>query len=204
MKTKHQLIHNVALVCLIAGIGASAPTIRAENTPAKEKAQLPFTIYDEKGGTNNHYVASGWMGNTKGLKMDEGCTNNPHGGKTCFRFEYSEAGDWAGIVWQDPANDWGDQPGGWNLDGAKKLTFWARGDKGGETVTFKFGVLGPDKKYADSMTGESGALKLTSNWTEYNIDLAGKDMTRIKTGFVWSLTGQGSPVVFYLDDIRFE
>jgi hypothetical protein len=36
------------------------------------------------------------------------------------------------------------------------------------------------------------------------IDLEGKDLTRIKTGFVWTLAGQGAPVVFYLDDIRFE
>jgi len=30
------------------------------------------------------------------------------------------------------------------------------------------------------------------------------DLTRIKTGFVWSLTGQGSPAVFFVDDLRFE
>ena len=113
-------------------------------------------------------------------------------------------GLWAGIVWQDPANDWGDQPGGFNLTGAKKLKFWARGDKGGESVSFKFGVLGTDKKYSDSATGAINDLKLTKEWTEYSIDLAGKDLARIKTGFVWTVDGQGSPVVFFLDDIRLE
>ena len=52
--------------------------------------------------------------------------------------------------------------------------------------------------------GETGEVKLTKEWKEYTVELAGKDLTRIKTGFVWTLPGQGSPVVFFLDDIRFE
>jgi hypothetical protein len=193
----------LVMVCVLGGLCASVQTTRAEDAPAAT-AKLPFTVFDEKGSTNNHYIASGWMGNTQGIKLDEGCMVNPHGGNTCIRVEYSESGNWAGVVWQDPANDWGDQPGGWNLTGAKKLKFWARGDKGGEAVTFKFGVLGSDKKNFDSATGENGPVKLTKEWQEYSIDLSGKDLRRIKTGFVWTLAGQGSPVVFFLDDIRFE
>jgi hypothetical protein len=52
------------------------------------------------------------------------------------------ADQWGGVVWQHPANDWGDANGGFNLTGAKKLTFWARGEKGGEKVSFEFGLLG--------------------------------------------------------------
>jgi len=199
----NQFIRYLAAGCIIAGLGTGVQSGRADDT-LPPKVKLPFVVYDEKGSTNNHYSSSGWMGNTKAVKMDEGCTNNPHGGKTCLRFEYSAAADWAGVVWQDPANDWGDQAGGYDLTGAKKLKFWARGDQGEETVTFKFGILGPDKNYPDSASGDSGAIKLTKEWTEYTIDLGGKDLTHIKTGFVWSLAGQGQPVVFYLDDIRFE
>jgi hypothetical protein len=65
-------------------------------------------------------------------------------------------------------------------------------------------VLGLDKKFPDSATGSVGPIKLTKEWLEYSIDLAGKDLTRIKTGFLWTLDGQGTPVVFFLDDIRFE
>ncbi|MGA2176837.1 MAG: hypothetical protein ABSH38_17825 [Verrucomicrobiota bacterium] len=204
MKTKHQLIRGLAAVCVLAGLGADVQNVRCQDAAATKGVKLPFTVYDEKGSTNNHFFPSGWMGSTKGIKMDEGCSANPHAGKTCLRFEYTESGDWAGIVWQDPANDWGDQPGGWNLTGARKLTFWARGENGGETVTFKFGILGPDKKYPDSTGGQLDSLKLTKEWKEYSIDLAGKDLTHIKTGFVWTLRGQGQPVAFYLDDIRFE
>jgi hypothetical protein len=201
---KQQLIRNLVAAWVVANLGVGVQRLRAEDAPPDKKVKLPFFVFDEKGSANNHYVPSGWIGNAKGTKMDDGFATNPHKGKTCLRVEYNEPGEWAGVVWQDPANDWGEQPGGFNLTGAKKLKFWARGDKGGETVSFKFGVLGSDKKYADSATGEISAVKLTREWQEHTIDLDAKDLTRIKTGFVWSLPGQGSPVVFFLDDIRFE
>lgn len=177
-----------------------APAADAPNTPVK----LPFVVYDEKGSPNNHFFASGWMGNPSAITADEGCTNQPHSGLTCARFEYHAPAQWGGVVWQDPANDWGDLTGGYNLTGAHKLSFWARGDHGGETVHFKFGVLGADKKFPDSATGETEDLVLTPAWKAYSMDLTGRDLSRIKTGFVWTLTGQGHPVVFYLDDIRYE
>jgi len=204
MHSQKSFIRSSAAAFVLFALGATVLPLQAQDAPAAKGVKLPFVVYDEKGSANNHYIPSGWMGNAKGTKMEDGCTNNPQAGKTCLRVEYSAPGEWAGIVWQDPANDWGDQPGGWNLTGAKKLKFWARGEKGGETVSFKFGILGSDKKHSDSATGETGEVKLTNEWQQYSIDLAGNDLTRIKTGFVWSLTGQGSPAVFFLDDLRFE
>jgi len=204
MKTNKPLVFSLATICLLSGLCPGIQRAHAEDSPAATVAKLPFTIYAEKGEANNHFIPSGWMGHAKSLKMDEAWTNNPHAGKNCLRFDYLESADWAGIVWQDPANDWGDQPGGYNLTGAKKLTFWARGEKGGEVINFKFGVLGADKKYPDTDSGESGAIKLTKDWQAHAIDLTGKDLTRIKTGFGWTLAGQGAPVTFYVDDIRFE
>jgi len=204
MKNRLPLFIHFVVGCIFAGICASVQTTRAGDTPAASATKPPLTVYDDQDSTNNHYIPAGWMGNTAAIKMDIGYTTNPHGGKTCMRFEYSAADNWGGVVWQDRANDWGDQPGGGILTGHKKLTFWARGDKGGETVDFKFGILGSDKKYSDSATGETGDVQLTKEWKKYVIDLTGKDLSRIKTGFVWTLAGQGSPVVFFLDDIRYE
>jgi hypothetical protein len=193
-----------AFALIVLGLCAAFQFLCAEEAAMAKAVKLPFTVFDENGSKSNHFVTSGWMGNTKGIRSDDNCTNNPHAGKTCLRFEYTEAADWAGIVWQDQAGDWGELPGGWNLTGAKKLKFWARGGKGGEIVTFKYGVLGSDKKYSDSSSGELDDVRLSKDWKEYSIDLDGKDLTRIKTGFVWSLSGQGLPVVFFLDDIRYE
>ena len=92
---------------------------------------------------------------------------------------------------------------GLDLTGAKKLTFWARGENGGEKVSFSYGLL--DKaNYPDSSKGEIKDAELTKEWKQYTIDLSGKDLSQIKTPFAWILGAKGDPITFYLDDIKFE
>lgn len=167
------------------------------------KAKLPLVVYDEGTQTDLPYTPSGYMGNTGAIKMDMNSPDHPHTGKTCLEVTYTASDNWGGVVWQDPANDWGDRPGGQNLSGAKALTFWARGAQGGEVVTFQFGLLGKDKTYSDTASGKLDKVALTKDWKQYTIDLTGKDLSRIKTGFCWVVAGQGHPVQFSLDDIRY-
>jgi hypothetical protein len=189
------------------GAAVANVPLRIKGTPAVRKgkpAKLPLVIYDEAEREGAPYAPSGWMGNGKAMKMDAECKDNPHTGKTCIRIEYQAKDAWAGIVWQSPANDWGAKAGGWDVSGAKHLKFWARGESGGEVVSFSFGVIGRDKRYFDTASGKIEKVELTKDWKEYTIELSDKDLTRIKSGFSFSLAGQGRPVVFYLDDIRFE
>ena len=118
------------------------------------------------------------------------------------RFEADKG--WGGVVWQSPEGDWGDRGGGYDLTGATKLTFWARGEKGGEVVTFAYGILPREKKFFDTGTSKLDLVKLTREWQRFEIPVAGQDLTRIKTGFVWTVASPGQPVTFYLDDIRLE
>ena len=165
-------------------------------------ARLPLVLL---GGDAKQkpYFPSGWMGNVKAIRMDPDCTENPHSGKTCLKVTYKDPAGWGGVVWQHPANDWGDKPGGYDLSQARQLSFWARGREGGEKVKFGYGTLGIEKKYHDSSKAER-EVPLTSAWKQYTFDLGKKDLSRIKTGFLWSLGGQGKPVTFYLDDIRYK
>jgi hypothetical protein len=166
------------------------------------KAQLPLVIHGD-GSPDSGYAPSGWMGNTQAIKLDEKCATQPHSGPTCIKVQYTGTGNWAGVAWQSPAGDWGNEPGGQDLSGATKLTWWARGEKGGEKVEFKFGILGPDKKFSDTASG-STTVELTRDWKPYTIDLAGKDLSRIKTPFCWVIAGRSEPITFYIDDLRFE
>ena len=164
------------------------------------KASLPLVLTPETGAAP--YDASGFMGNTGAIGM-ETSTDDPHGGKTALKVDYKAADNWGGVVWQSPANDWGDKPGGLNLSGAKKLTFWARGAKGGEKVTFGAGLIGRDKPFYD--TGQAKTeVTLTPAWKQYEIDLSGQDLTRIKSGFYWTAAAGGAPFTFYLDDVKYE
>ena len=83
----------------------------------------------------NHFFPSGWMGDTQDLKCSTAYIDDRDDlGKTCMRVTYLAKGKktWAGIIWQNPPNNWGNLKGGYNLRGAKQVSFWARGEKGGE------------------------------------------------------------------------
>jgi hypothetical protein len=170
---------------------------------AAKKAALPLVIYSEA-GQPQPYVPSGYMGNTGAIKMDPACTVQPHSGKTCLKVSYTAKDNWGGVVWQNPANNWGTKPGGLNLTGAKKLTFWARGSRGGEVVGFAFGLISSDKPYHDTGKGHLDKVTLTKTWKQYAIPVTGQNMSRIVTGFVWTLGAAGAPITFYLDDIRYQ
>lgn len=168
-------------------------------------AALPAIVYGGSSSAAALWAPTGWMGNTAAIKVDPVWKDNPHSGTACLRCEYTAADGWGGVAWQSPAQDWGDQAGGWNLAGAKRLAFWARGEHGGEVVSFEYGILGGDKKYPDSSHGKLADIVLTANWKRYEIPVANQDLGDIKTGFVWTVKG-GSfvPITFYLDDIQWE
>jgi hypothetical protein len=122
-----------------------------------------------------------------------------------YTAEGKENNGWAGLYWQNPPNNWGSRPGGFNLNGARRLVFKARGEKGGEVVDeFKVGGISGD--YADSGSASNGPVTLAKDWKEYEIDLKGQELSSISGGFCWTMSREQNPngAVFYLDDIRFE
>ena len=149
------------------------------------------------------FEPSDWMGNRENIVMDDRWATGSHSGSTCLKIQYTKPDGWGGVVWQNPPGDWGDRAGGYDLSGAKKLSFWARGERGGEKVKFGVGLIGDDKPYRDSMKIDA-EFPLTQDWKQYEFKLAGRDLSRIKSGFFWTLAAQGENVVFYLDDIQFE
>jgi Glycosyl hydrolases family 2, TIM barrel domain len=189
-----------------AGGAATAVVPLDVNDPSAVSAGRPVTLPLKVYGADASapYAWSGWMGDNASLALDLHCADNPHSGAECMKLQFKSPTGFGGIVAQDPPNDWGDQPGGLNLTGATKLTFWARGETGGEAVSFKMGILGSDKKYPDSDHAELPDVSLTSDWKQYSIDLSGKNLARIKTGFVWVVAANGKPITFYLSDIQYE
>jgi len=167
-----------------------------------------FDIYTEKKAKENHYAPSGWMGDFKSIRFSDGWPKNAHSGSTCIKITYDptkqSAQGWAGIYWQEPANNWGNQPG-FDVTGATKLTFWIRGEKGGEVISDIF-VGGIDGVYPDTASVAVGPIDLSTEWEKFEINLEGQDLSSIAGGFGWSTSASENPdgVVFYLDDIRFE
>jgi len=112
---------------------------------------------------------------------------------------------WAGVYWLYPGNQWGRKQAGFDLTGAKKLTFWARGEVGGEVIQeFKMG--GVSGKFRDSDTAGIGPVVLTPEWQQYEVPLEGVNLSYISGGFCWStnLDRNRNGCTFYLDDIAYE
>ena len=183
------------------GAAASVP-IKVDGPAGPVRIEMPLAVYADDAGAP--WAPSGWMGTYQALAMDAECTDSPRSGETCLRFTYDQPGMWVGVAWQHPVNDWGDEPGGFDLTGARKLTFWARGAEGGEKIDFSVGILGEDRPYPDTVKAEAKGVKLKKKWKRYSISLKGEDLSRVKTPFAWAMAGRGRPVTFYLDDIRFE
>jgi len=143
------------------------------------------------------------------LTMSGAYTPTPHGNGPCLRVTYKASGPkgWAGIYWQDPPNNWGDVPGraGYDLRGATRLTFWGKGEGGGERV-HEFRVGGIVGRYPDSDVATLSNIRLTREWKQYTIDLSKKDLRHIIAGFglfVNKAENSGGATI-YLDDILFE
>jgi len=193
----------------VASIPRMVPRIRPKVTPQallrpEGPQTFPFRLYGDCDDGMFPYYPYGWMGNIDAIDLNECWEENPHSGSTCMRFEYNAVGRWAGVAWQDPANNWGDVPGGYNLTGAKKLTFWVRGETGFERAEFKVGLLGIGKKYNDTAKRTLGKVQLYKEWHQYTISVEGMNMGRMITAFLWIVEGGPRPVVFYIDDIQYE
>ena len=180
----------------------------------KEEAgvNFPFYVYADAVSLDNHFIPSGWMpaSAARDLRLHNNWKNYPFSGESCIRIEYkNESGTrWAGIYWQEPANNWGTVPkAGLDLQGATKLTFWARGDKGGEVINeFKVGGISSGE-YVDSDSASFGPVQLGTDWRKYEIDLRGKDLSYVIGGFCWATNidvNNPEGIIFYLDEIAYE
>jgi hypothetical protein len=109
---------------------------------------------------------------------------------------------WAGIYWQYPNGNWGDEPGK-SLVGARAISFSARGDRGGELVEFKSGGL-RDKRYRDSFEKSLGVVVLSDHWTQFVIDLSNVDLSSVIGSFAWSASAAENrgDLHFYLADLE--
>ena len=166
------------------------------------KTYLPVSVYEDSFEAMP-WAPSGWMGAVESLSLDGDYSENPHEGNASIKMRYEGKFRWVGVAWQNPADNWGEQDGGFDLSGAAALELWARGEYGGEKISIGVGLLGADTSYPDSGQTKKEGIVLSREWQRYRLPLKGVDLSSIKTGFVVTLAGRRTPVTIYLDSIRF-
>ena len=209
MLVMKKLVSLLLLSLVVAsGVSFAAPKFKAKDKKSVSSFK-EFKVYVQDASKENHFIPSGWMGDTGDLGCNLACLESPKKEKSCIKISYSakktQGQGWAGIFWQNPANNWGDKKGGYDLTGATKLTFWARGAKGGEKIA-EFKVGGITGEYPDSDSASIESIVLTKEWREYTIDLKGKDLSYVVGGFCFALSKKDNPngCVFYLDNISYK
>ena len=188
-----------------------------------------FDVYTDDGAAGNHFFALGMMPDeTAGVTMDLESRNSPYSGATCIKCTYEPARPhWGGFYFLNgtlegdettPQLNWGTKPdAGVNLEGADRVTFWARGAKGGERVQFFVGGVGwkcdykgnsvtSDAAYPDSLPKiTTGYVTLSNTWQKYSIDVRGKNLKNVLGGFGWAADSQRNrnrEIAFFIDDIK--
>lgn len=172
--------------------------------------KTPFAVYTDAVSDDNYFQPTGYMGdfekNEGDNPVNRNCTEFPQSGESCVKIKYTPGFyGWAGVYWQYPINNWGESPGYTINNSASKLTFWARGERGGEWAEFKVG--GITGSWPDSINPPiSKYIVLSKEWKEYSIDLKGKDLSHIIGGFAWVTNEIQNPngSTIYLDNIKYE
>jgi len=176
---------------------------------AMDRYHKKFYVYTNKDEGGNHFYPSGFMGNIRSIDINTNWVSDPYEGTSCIRVVFTAGDDpRAGLYWQEPENNWGTIPNaGYDLTGATEISFFAKGEKGGEKVEFFVG--GIDGKHPDSLSNkistDIGIISLESGWREYKIDLTSKDLTHVIGGFGFVLQSTDNPngATFYIDNIGY-
>lgn len=156
-----------------------------------------------------YYRPTGWMGDgrqdTTYLSVEDVVVEIEGQTVPALKIVYRPGGPegWAGIYWQHPENNWGAERG-LNLQGAKRISFYARGEEGSEIAEFKSGgTRDPDLPNHDSFETSLGPLVLPVDWKRYEISLAGKDLSNVIGAFAWTSKAPSTkPRTIYLAELQ--
>ncbi len=179
-----------------------------------------FYVYEDEASAGNHFTIYTAFQNDSHSIIDSNCRSSPQSGLTCIKCTFDAWISWDGFSMQNgvllngsnlPQANWGTYPNaGYNLTGSTEIKFWARGETGGETLSFfafglGVGVPSPPP-FPDSWPQVSITVTLTAIWQQYIISLPSfGNLSYIQQGFGWTATNYANPqnITFYLDEIYY-
>lgn len=188
------------------GIASTAILVSDEDANNRKfkvpKVELPFVVYDD-GDQPQPYIASGYMGNFDAMEVNLNYKQDVYSGTSAIQIKYNSSKGWYGLAFVDPANDWGDILGGYDISGAKTFSFWAKASIPNVNATIGFGLIEQDKPYPDS-TKKSIEIELTTEWKKYTIKTKNLDLSCIRSGLVLFSSAKIFSHEIYLDEVIFE
>ena len=93
------------------------------------RPRMPISIYEER-FDHMPWAASGVMGSTRSLHIDDQSTEFVYEGSTSLKVSYTGRRGWAGLAWQDPPNNWGEMEGRFRHDRCGRIRILGARRKG--------------------------------------------------------------------------
>jgi hypothetical protein len=202
--------------------GAQTPRYGKIKDSNLDKGDFVFVLtnndHKEPFNLDAQYYPSGWMGDivqaggTGTLNITTEVTTIEGKSLAATRIDYKQGKGkgWAGVYWQHPDKNWGDEPG-FSLAGYKRISFFAKGANGGEIVEFiSGGIATKGKPYQDSYRKPLGKVVLKKEWTKYVIDLSDlsdQQLSSVIGAFEWGAIGgydKEGRLVTYIADLKVE
>jgi len=188
-----------------AGIATSSVIVKDKKAAQRKflvpKVEFPFYVYRDN--EDLPYAPSAYMGEYENMIVDLAYTEDVHNGKTALKISYTESSGWYGLGFVDPANDWGDILGGYDISGAETFSFWAKANITNVKIDVGFGLIEDDKPYPDTAK-KMQEIVLTKYWEKYTFKVKRLDLSCIRSGFVLFSSPDGFDHEIYIDDIVFK
>ena len=164
-----------------------------------------FYVFKDYGSLENHFLKLDKLGDHDSIYTQKDFNNlSPAGGSSLevvydprgYETHYASTISW--VVSEDESQQV------YDLNGAGRLVFYARGKNGAEIAQFELGSISLDSNALSAAS--SGPILLDNTWREYSIDLEGLNLSKAKVGFSVSVNRYDNPngSVIYLDEVRYE
>jgi hypothetical protein len=180
--------------------------------PMTIAASLPFTV-------DSKFAPVGYEGDISSVMQTGDMNGAVCGGRAvtgasgnCYKVVYAVptvSVGFAGVQWQANAQlmaggnhyNFGTAPGIVPPAGATEASFYAKGARGGELVSFSVGSS-KTAPCTDSVTPPPTVVKLTTSWTLYTIGFGAQTYAGGQiVGFAWTAAVPGVATTFCIDDI---
>jgi hypothetical protein len=147
------------------------------------------------------------IGANRRFRLDKTNASEAHSPPDAWKIEFESRGGFGGFCWKNRAGNEGEWAGD-NLSagGYRRISFWARGEKGGEVAEFRAGGLGNVKtRHRDSFDVSAGKIKLGPGWHDYTIFVQDADLSSVMTPFCVLLYREDNAdgAIVYVDDIEY-
>lgn len=186
MPPDRRVLWFLASLAIVSMLAVTAT--RAQQTPTLDPGSSIEKAYDflrwqmdrhhapMKLGTDPEFAAyhpTGKLGDLDAVEIEAADAPNPATGNEGVRIRFAPrrtAGGWAGVVFQYPEHNWGEQRGR-DLTGATKITFWARANRPVE-AGFRVGAT-RSGAFHDSIPPIDRRATLSKQWQAFTISLRG-------------------------------